>query len=221
MANELEALWSKLSFTEEKGKGIALGSNSTKAAREIGKNYVVIKILPKRIIFLEVLGKNMKMLWKPNKGLQISEIEDDMFLVEFGDGRDKKRIMEMSPWSFEKQLILLQDFEGELVPKEIVLKWTTFWVQIYNLPLKSMTHETGMEIGTKIGMVLDIDVLEKGVQRGKFLRVRIRFDATKKLVMGKRVSIEAKRADGYSSNTSGCLTSATSVESWIMEKRNV
>ena len=130
------------------------------------------------------------MLWKPNKGLQISEIEDDMFLVEFGDGRDKKWIMEMCPWSFEKQLILLQDFEGELVPKEIVLKWTPFWVQIYNLPLKSMTCETGMEIGVKIGMVLDIDVLEKGVQWGKFLRVRIRFNATKKLVRGKRVSIE-------------------------------
>ena len=89
----------------------------------------------------------MKMLWKPNKGLQISEIKDDMFLVEFGDGRGKKRIMEMCPWSFEKQLILLQDFEGELVPKEIVLKWTPFWVQIYNLPLKSMTREIGMEIG--------------------------------------------------------------------------
>ena len=38
MADELEALWSKLSFTEEEGEDIALGSNSTKAAREIGKN---------------------------------------------------------------------------------------------------------------------------------------------------------------------------------------
>ena len=51
---------------------------------------MVMKILTKRIIFLEDLRKNMKMLCKPNKGLQISEIEDDMFLVEFGDGRDKK-----------------------------------------------------------------------------------------------------------------------------------
>nr|POE69162.1 uncharacterized protein CFP56_74507 [Quercus suber] len=149
-----------------------------------------MKILTKRIIFLEVLRKNMKMLWKPNRGLQISEIEDDMFLVEFGDGRDKKRVMEMSPWSFEKQLILLQEFEGELVPKEIVLKWSPFWVQIYNLPLKSMTRETGLEIGAKLGLVLDIDVPEKGVQWGKFLRVRVRFDVTKKLVRGKRISIE-------------------------------
>ena len=56
---------------------------------------------------LEALRKNMKMLWKPNKGLQISEIKEDVFLVEFGDGRDTKRIVEMCPWSYEKQLILL------------------------------------------------------------------------------------------------------------------
>ena len=54
----------------------------------------------------------------------------------------------------------------------------------------SMTRESGMEIGGKIGRVLDVDVPEKGVQWGKYLRVRIRFDATKKLVRGKRVTIE-------------------------------
>lgn len=51
-----------------------------------------------------------------------------------------------------------------------------------------------MEIGAKIGMVLDIDVHEKGVQWGKFLTVRIRFDATKKLVKGKRVTIEGRES---------------------------
>lgn len=60
----------------------------------------------------------------------VSEIEEELFLVEFGDGRDKKRIIEMCPWSYEKQLILLQEYEGEKVPKEITLKWTPFWVQI-------------------------------------------------------------------------------------------
>lgn len=56
----------------------------------------------------------------------VSEIEEELFLVEFGDGRDKQRIMEMCPWSYEKQLILLQEYEGERVPKEITLKWTPF-----------------------------------------------------------------------------------------------
>nr|POE60142.1 hypothetical protein CFP56_45086 [Quercus suber] len=163
MADELEALWSKLTVTEEEGEGIELGSDSMKAAREIGKNCLVMKILTQRIIGLEALRKHLKMLWKPKKGLQVSEIGEEMYLAEFGDGRDKRRILEMCPWSYEKQLILLQDFEGERVPKEITIKWSPFWVQIYNLPLKSMTRESGMEIGAKIGRVLDVDMLERGV----------------------------------------------------------
>ena len=47
-----------------------------------------------------------------------------------------------------------------------------------------------MEIGEKIGRVLNVDVPEKGVQWGKYLRVRVRVDATKKLVRGKKVTIE-------------------------------
>lgn len=107
MADELEALWSKLTFTEEEGEDIELGSESTKAAREFGKNCLVMKILTQHTIALDALRKNMKMLWKPNKALMVSEIEEELYLVEFGDGRDKKRILEMCPWSNEKQLILL------------------------------------------------------------------------------------------------------------------
>ena len=158
------------------------------------KNCLVMKILTQRFIFLDVLRKHLKMLWKPNRGLWISEIEREMFLVEFGDGRDKKRILEMCPWSYEKQLVLLQEFEGERVPKEIIMKWIPFWVQIYNLPLMSMTRESGLEIGGKIGRVLDVDVPEKGVQWGKYLQVRVSIDVTKKLVRGKKVTIEGGEA---------------------------
>ena len=189
MADELEALWSKLTFTEE-GEDIELGSDGTRAAREIGKNCLVMKILTQRTIVPDALRKHLKKLWKLNKGLLVSEIEEELYLVEFGDGRDKKRFLEMCPWSYEKQLILLQDFEGERVPKDITLKWTSFWVQIYNLPLMSMTREPGMEIGAKIGSVLEVDVPEKGVQWGKFLCVKVRIHATKKLIRGKKVTIE-------------------------------
>ena len=52
------------------------------------------------------------MLWKPNKGVQISEVEEELFLVEFGDEKDKKKVLDMCPWSYEKQLVLIQDFEA-------------------------------------------------------------------------------------------------------------
>ena len=126
MAEELERLWSKLSFTEEKGEGIEIDSKCTKAAREIGMNCVLMKILAHKSISIEALRKNMRMLWKPNKSVQISEVDKDLFLVEFRDGRDKKKVLDMCPWSYEKQLVLLQEFDGKLTPKEVEIRWAPF-----------------------------------------------------------------------------------------------
>ena len=107
MTEELEELWSKLSFTKEEDEGITLGSNSTKVAKERGRFCVVLKILSHRSVNVEALKKNLNMLWKPSKGIKFSELEEDLFLVEFGDERDKRRVIDMSPWSYERQLVLL------------------------------------------------------------------------------------------------------------------
>ena len=97
MAEVLKELWKKLTFTEEEDIGIVLYSSSTKASKEVGKCCVVMKILTQRCISLDVLRKNMRMLWKPNKRVQISKTDEDLFLVEFGDGKEKKRVIEMCP----------------------------------------------------------------------------------------------------------------------------
>nr|POE78096.1 hypothetical protein CFP56_37888 [Quercus suber] len=91
MEEELELLWQKLSFIEEEGEKVVLGSNSTKAARELGKNCLVMKVLSRRCIVLDALRKNLRMVWKPNKSLQISEIDAELYMVEFGDERDKRK----------------------------------------------------------------------------------------------------------------------------------
>ena len=44
MAKELEVLWRKMSFTKEEDVGDELGSSSTKATKEVGKNYAIMKI---------------------------------------------------------------------------------------------------------------------------------------------------------------------------------
>lgn len=87
-------------------------------------------------------------------------------------------------------MVLLQEFSSKLVPKKVDLKWSPFWVQISNLPLKSRTREIGMEIGSKLGKILEVDVPEKGVPWGRYLRVRIQMDVTRKLIWAKKISIE-------------------------------
>ena len=190
MAEELERLWSKLTFTEEEDEGIELDSSCTKKAREIGKNCEIMKILAHKSISIDTLRKNMRMLWKPNKGVQISEVDADLFLVEFGDAQDKKKVLDMSPWSYEKQLVLLQEFDGKLTPKELEIRWTPFWIQIFNLPLNCRTKEIGRVIGAKLGKVIEVDVPDFGVHWGTCLRVKVRIDANKRLVKGKKITVE-------------------------------
>ena len=62
MTDELEQLWSKLNFTEEEDEGIELGSSCTKAAKAVGKNFIVMKILTMRSLNLDPLRKNLRML---------------------------------------------------------------------------------------------------------------------------------------------------------------
>ena len=163
MAEELEVLWQKLRVTEEEEESVNLGRDCTKAAQERAKNCLVMKVLSRKGVMLGALRKNFRMLWKLNKSMRILVVEDEMFLVEFDDDQDKRRVLEMSLWHYEKQLVLLQEFDGERDPKDIVLRWSPFWVQIYNLPLKHRTREMGMAIGASLGEVLEVDVADTGV----------------------------------------------------------
>ncbi|KAL0016623.1 hypothetical protein SO802_003692 [Lithocarpus litseifolius] len=123
-----------------------------------------------------VLGSNSTNAAK-ERGVQIMEIEEEIYMVEFGDEKDKKKVLEMSPWSYEKQLILLHDFDGKQV-------------HIHNLPLKSRTMETGLAIGKALGEVMEVEATDSGVHWGKCLRVRVNMDVTKQLVRGKKVAIK-------------------------------
>ena len=110
--------------------------------------------------------------------------------MEFRDGRDKKKVMEMCLWSFEKQLVLIQEFDGKLTPKEIEIKWAPFWVQIFNLPLNCRTREIGWAIRAKLGEVMEVDIQDSRVQWGRCQRVRVRLNVAKKLVRGKKITVE-------------------------------
>ena len=87
-------------------------------------------------------------------------------------------------------MVLLQEFNGKLTPKEVEIRWAPFWVQIFNLPLNCRTKEIGLAIDAKLGEVLEIDVQESGVHWGTCLRVKVHLDVTKRLLRGKKITME-------------------------------
>lgn len=102
----------------------------------------------------------MRKVWNLVWGVKSFYLGDNLFLAQFFDSGDKYKVFHNSPWTFDKSLVLFQNYDGDLKPSYIKMGFASFWVRIYDLPLKGMTGEIVKRIGASIGIVEDIDLPE-------------------------------------------------------------
>ena len=70
-------------------------------------------------------------------------------------------ILDRSLWSFDKRLILLKRFTGDVSSKNVTLQQSPFW--IFNIPIKSMNSTIGNYIANEIGVPLLVDAFKSGL----------------------------------------------------------
>ncbi|XVE61132.1 hypothetical protein DITRI_Ditri06bG0015200 [Diplodiscus trichospermus] len=68
----------------------------------------------------------LKIIWKLSREVDIAALEDNLFLFKFQCERDKDRVLEGAPWSFDKHMLLFHEFKGELRPEEYCLRQQRF-----------------------------------------------------------------------------------------------
>ncbi|XP_041025460.1 uncharacterized protein LOC121265854 [Juglans microcarpa x Juglans regia] len=113
-------------------------------------------------------------------------------LIEFQLLSDKKKVLHGRPWSFDRYLVCLKDFDGELSPNEVQFSSEPFWVQVHNLPFVGMTKILGEMIGAIIGKVHTMEVDAQGCGWGSFLRLKVDVDVTKPLKRGPMINLGGK-----------------------------
>lgn len=110
-----------------------------------------------------------------------------MFIFE--NQEDVTRVMNSEPWSFDKHLVVVQEYERNTPIKDVSFNKTSFWVQVYDIPIRYMTKEVAEEICSSVGEVCrsETHLTEEG---GCFVRVRVRVDVTQPLCRGRVVNLE-------------------------------
>lgn len=88
---------------------------------------------------------------------------ENLFIIEFQYSWDKSSVLEGRPWTFEGHLFAMEDFNGLTPPTQIPFDKATFWVRMYNLPLACMGTTIGFQIGSSVGEVEDVDIVDDGV----------------------------------------------------------
>ena len=92
------------------------------------------------------------------------------------------RIFVQSPWTFDKKLIQIVCFDGDLQPGEVLFRFTAFWIRVLNLPIKSMVRAVGEDIGNAIERIIEVDVPENGIGWSRYLCIQVDIDITQPLL---------------------------------------
>ncbi|KAJ4846132.1 hypothetical protein Tsubulata_000840 [Turnera subulata] len=135
----------------------------------------------------------MRNLWCPLKGLEATQINRNLFLFRFQTARDLKKVMDAEPWFFERQLVLLQELDGDEQFLQVHLHMAPIWVRIYDVPWRARVQQNVLRICRKVGTFVEFD--EDGVKGvGSFIRAMVKVDIDKPLAK----EIITQKADGSS-----------------------
>ncbi|OMO91483.1 hypothetical protein CCACVL1_07102 [Corchorus capsularis] len=176
MADNLSNLCSQLSLQEgeqsEPSKKIVIAKEwIDEPEGSLSWFSLLAKLFSKKQANVEGLRIAMFQAWKPDMGMRVKAVEDNLFLFEFEDGVDRDRIMVSQPWSFQRSLIILNDYDGFTLPDEVEFDAFPLWILAFGLPPAMQMTKVVMAIGQSFGLVQDVDLSE-----GRFMRVRVEMD---------------------------------------------
>jgi hypothetical protein len=192
MEDDLSQMWKKLSLTEEESLELDTPAEETIGSFTRGQYCVLGKLIADHWVSMETIKDYMSRWWKLTGKLSFQVLGENLFLLEFTDLTDKKRILEGRPWVFEGSLFNIEDFDGTSSPSSFKFDKAGFWIRMVDLPLVCMNQDTGRRIGSTVGLVEAVDTGKDGIGWGKYLRVKVVMDLFKPLARGRMLKLQGK-----------------------------
>ena len=112
------------------------------------------------------------------KGVSISDVEDERFIARFSCEEDMHRVFDREPWDFDRSLIVMGRFKDVESVTDVVLSTAVFWIQAYGVPFRFRTPEVARDIGGLFGEFVDVKSDNEGSCVGRFIRIRVRMDVS-------------------------------------------
>ncbi|XP_045822007.1 uncharacterized protein LOC123914889 [Trifolium pratense] len=142
---------------------------------------LVGRFLCDRAIHFPSMKVRMADLWKPPKGVTIKEARPGIFLFHFAHPFDMEAVLNGGPWTFDNNMLILEQVQVGMQIEHIPLFHVNLWVQIHNLPTGLMKEKVGIPLANYIGTFLEYDKNNNSSFWRQFMRVRVRVDVRQPL----------------------------------------
>ncbi|KAK4404354.1 hypothetical protein Sango_0804000 [Sesamum angolense] len=163
-----------LSLTEDEEARVVI-PNSDWNCKEDSRGFelaLVGRFLSHRNTNFDALRNTLLSILQPVKGMTLRRISKDRFCIHFNHQLDLQRTLEGRPWTFKKNLRIINPIQQNSNPTEICLDWYPFTVFVHDLPLSQHTRAMAKHIGNIIGRFLDIELPENGLVWSSALKLK-------------------------------------------------
>ncbi|KAF3949714.1 hypothetical protein CMV_024449 [Castanea mollissima] len=186
----LEELWKKITFSEEEKGALSVNAQDVARSKEQAQFSLLFKLQTNREFNKEAFKSTIQQLWRGSQRVTIKDVGNNIFLAIFGTEEHMNDILDRSPWSFEKKLVMVKRFTNDPSPENVSFQRSPFWIRVFNIPIKSMNATVERYTANEIGVPLLVDAPKSGLAWGPFLCIRVDIDITKPLMRGKMLQVE-------------------------------
>ena len=117
------------------------------------------------------LGRIMERVWRPKKGMQFKKIGENITLFEFCHKRDYEKVLAGRPWTFDRNLLVVQEFKDTIRLLDICFNRTPFWIRVLDLPMSMLKQSIRKETSDILGGCIQVDPDGRGNAKGSYLRI--------------------------------------------------
>lgn len=193
---EMNKAYDHISLEEEEEGGLIVEGDDVNDGGQVKFDFrhcLVCRFLTDKVINFPAMKNTMASLWRPGKGVCIKDLSPTLFLFQFFHEIDVKRVLESGPWTFDQHILIVKRLEENDQPQNVPLWFTSFWIQIYNLPIGFIYEKVLKDIGSYIGTFLGSDKHNlMGVWRN-YMRIRVFIDVRKPFK--RRMKLKKMRGD--------------------------
>ncbi|KAL4339651.1 hypothetical protein GQ457_08G033250 [Hibiscus cannabinus] len=178
MAAELIQSMENLQFTEEESESVVF-----EPPRETGDSglWLVGSVVSSKAVDGDSVCRIFRSVWKSNNIIEILELRPNFFLIKPVGAEAKGMILKRRPWVVHEDLFSIEPYNPEWRAADFIFTNMVIWVRVYQLPLRAMNGNTGLQLGGSIGTAIEVDHRVEGGNLGEFLRIRVSIDITKLL----------------------------------------
>ncbi|PPS01653.1 hypothetical protein GOBAR_AA19008 [Gossypium barbadense] len=179
LIEEINGLLKRLKFSEdESGQVFSINGDKNMQGFE---SWVVGKIMATETLNREAMYRVFRSLWYTKEEVDFVALKEGVVIVKFVCLEDRSRILNLSPWFFDRCLFSMLPFEQGKGFGLYDFRMTPFWLRVYNLPLEFMDRQMAIDVGNALGELVAIDWKDRFGGWTEFMRIKVRIDILKPL----------------------------------------